>query len=74
MRAAIVAEAQSYAGLSYVWGGTSLEKGVDCSGLTMRVYEKFGISIGRTTRQQAVNGTEVDVSRMQPGDLVFYRG
>ena len=72
LRAAIVAEAQSHAGLSYVWGGTSLEKGVDCSGLTMRVYEKFGISIGRTTRQQAVNGTEVDVSRMQPGDLVFY--
>ncbi|QNM06311.1 C40 family peptidase [Qiania dongpingensis] len=72
LRAAVVAKAQSHAGLSYVWGGTDLGSGVDCSGLTMSVYAEFGVSIGRTTRQQAAGGREVAAADMQPGDLAFY--
>ncbi len=59
-------------GNPYVYGGTSLTNGADCSGFVMRVYEKFGISTGRNTRQQANNGREISVSEVQPGDLLFY--
>lgn len=71
-RSAIVAYAKQYVGNPYVYGGTSLTSGADCSGFVMRVYEKFGISTGRNTRQQANNGREISVSEVQPGDLLFY--
>ena len=71
-RSAIVAYAKQYVGNPYVYGGTSLTNGADCSGFVMRVYEKFGISTGRNTRQQANNGREISVSDVQPGDLLFY--
>ena len=71
-RSAIVAYAKQYVGNPYVYGGTSLTNGADCSGFVMRVYEKFGISTGRNTRQQANNGREISVSEVQPGDLLFY--
>ena len=72
-RSAIVAYAKQYVGNPYVYGGTSLTNGADCSGFVMRVYEKFGISTGRNTRQQANNGREISVSEVQPGDLRKWR-
>ena len=71
-RSAIVAYAKQYVGNPYVYGGTSLTNGADCSGFVMRVYEQFGISTGRNTRQQANNGREISLSEVQPGDLLFY--
>lgn len=57
---------------SYVWGGNSLSTGVDCSGLAQQIYKQLGISIPRTTYEQAKNGKQVSVSQIRPGDLVFY--
>lgn len=71
-RTAIVAYAKQFLGNPYVYGGTSLTEGADCSGFTMRIFEHFGIETGRTSRDQAVNGKEISISDVQPGDLVFY--
>ena len=71
-RDAVVAYAKQFVGNPYVYGGTSLTKGADCSGFVMRVYEKFGISTSRVSKDQANNGTEIPVSQIKPGDLVFY--
>lgn len=57
----------------YVYGGTSLTSGVDCSGFTMRVFEKFGISLPRTSREQARVGSSVSsLSQARVGDLICY--
>lgn len=58
----------------YVWGGNSLSRGVDCSGLVQQVYRQLGISVPRTTYQQAKHGKRVSINSLRPGDLVFYRG
>ena len=71
-RDAVVAYAKQFVGNPYVYGGTSLTKGADCSGFVMRVYEKFGISTSRISRDQANDGTEIPISQIKPGDLVFY--
>lgn len=71
-RDAVVSYAKQFVGNPYVFGGTSLTNGADCSGFVMRVYEKFGISTGRNSRQQANNVREIDISSVQPGDLLFY--
>ncbi len=71
-REAIIAYAKQFLGNPYVYGGSSLTDGTDCSGFTMRIYEHFGISTGRSSRDQAVNGKEIAVSDVQPGDLLFY--
>ena len=71
-RNAIVAYARQFLGGAYVYGGTSLTDGVDCSGFTMRIYEKFGYNIGRTSRDQAAKGKEISASDARPGDLFFY--
>ena len=71
-RSAIVAYAKQFVGNPYVYGGTSLTNGTDCSGFTQGVYAHFGISISRTSRAQANNGTRISVSDLQPGDLIFY--
>lgn len=71
-RTAIVAYAKQFLGNPYVYGGTSLTDGADCSGFTMKIFEHFGISTGRTSRDQAANGKEISLSSVQPGDLVFY--
>lgn len=71
-RTAIVAYAKQFLGNPYVYGGTSLTNGADCSGFTMRVYEHFGIDVGRTSRDQAANGKEISIDAVQPGDLLFY--
>ena len=68
----IVNYACQFVGNPYVWGGTSLTHGADCSGFTMKVLEHFGISIPRVSRDQARAGTRVTSDQMKPGDLVFY--
>ncbi|BBF42226.1 NPL/P60-family secreted protein [Lachnospiraceae bacterium KM106-2] len=72
VRAGMVSYAKQFLGNSYVWGGTSLTGGTDCSGFTMRIYQKFGYSISRTSRAQAHNGTSISLSQIKPGDLLFY--
>ena len=57
-----------------VWGGTSLEKGVDCSGFTMRILGKYGISLPHSSRAQPSYGTKISASEAKPGDLFFYGG
>lgn len=66
--------ALQFLGNPYVYGGTSLTNGTDCSGFTMRVYEHFGYSIPRTAAAQCAGLTNVDLSSIQPGDLLFYKG
>lgn len=70
--AGIVEYAKQFLGNPYVWGGTSLTNGADCSGFTMRIFEHFGYSLSRTSAAQSNNGTRVDLSDIQPGDLLFY--
>lgn len=71
-RSAVVAYAKQFIGNPYVYGGTSLTNGADCSGFTMSVFAHFGISTGRSSRDQAAKGKEIAVSAVQPGDLLFY--
>lgn len=61
-----------YVGSPYVYGGTSLTYGVDCSGFTQSVYKQFGVSLSRTSRTQFYDGVPVSVSELQSGDLLFY--
>ncbi|MBQ3666287.1 MAG: C40 family peptidase [Lachnospiraceae bacterium] len=68
----LIEYAKQFLGNPYVYGGTSLTNGTDCSGFTMRVFEHFGYSLSRTSREQAYNGTRVSLSEIQPGDLLFY--
>ncbi len=63
-----------FVGNPYVYGGTSLTKGTDCSGFTQSVYRHFGVSIPRTSAEQAHFGTEIPYDEMEPGDLVCYAG
>ena len=65
---AVVAEAQKYLGVPYLWGGTDPSKGLDCSGFTQWVYAQNGISIPRVTWQQF--GAAQKTSNPQVGDLV----
>ncbi|RGY99841.1 NlpC/P60 family protein [Clostridium sp. AM58-1XD] len=71
-RSAIVAYAKQFLGNPYVYGGTSLTSGADCSGFVMSVFEHFGITTGRSSRDQAAKGKEIPVYSVQPGDLLFY--
>ena len=66
--------ALQFVGNRYVWGGTSLTNGVDCSGFTMRVMEKFGVSLPHYSGSQAQMGKKVTSATMKPGDLIFYAG
>lgn len=72
VRVSLVNFALQYVGNRYVWGGTSLTKGVDCSGFTMKVYEQYGISLPHSSKAQANCGTRVKASEAKPGDLFFY--
>ena len=71
-RTAIVAYAKQFLGNPYVYGGTSLTTGADCSGFTQSVFAHFGITTGRSSRDQAAKGKEISMSAIQPGDLLFY--
>ncbi len=68
----VASYAVQFVGNPYVYGGTSLTEGADCSGFVMRIYADFGYSIPRTADVQATAGTEVSLSALYPGDLVFY--
>ena len=74
LRSRIVNYALQFVGNPYVWGGTSLTNGVDCSGFTMKVLQNFGISLPHYSGSQAKMGRAVKSSEMKPGDLVFYAG
>ena len=63
-----------FVGNPYVYGGTSLTKGADCSGFTYRIYSDFGYNIPRTSFQQRSAGTGVKYENAQPGDLICYDG
>ena len=71
-RNAVVAYAKQFLGNPYVYGGTSLTSGADCSGFTQSVFAHFGISTGRSSRDQAARGKSIPVSDAKPGDLLFY--
>lgn len=64
--------AKEFLGNPYVWGGTSLTKGADCSGYVMSIFKKYGVSLPHSSRAQANRGTVISVSDAKPGDLIFY--
>lgn len=64
--------AKQFLGNPYVWGGTSLTKGADCSGFVLSVFSKYGISLPHSSRAQANQGASISSSELKPGDLVFY--
>ena len=68
----LVSYAAQFVGNPYVWGGESLTNGCDCSGFTMLVYAKYGITLPHFAQSQAAYGTPVDKEDLQPGDLVFF--
>ena len=72
VRASVVSYALQFVGNRYVWGGTSLEKGVDCSGFTMRILGKYGISLPHSSRAQPSYGKKISASEAKPGELFFY--
>ena len=77
LRTTVISEAKKHLGLRYVWGGTSLSSGADCSGFIWAVYTKCGLSVKnlglpRTSRDMARDGRKVTSATIQPGDLVFY--
>lgn len=72
VRVDICQYAKEFIGNPYVWGGTSLTKGTDCSGFVMSVFKKYGVKLPRNSRAQANCGTAIKVSEAKPGDLIFY--
>lgn len=64
--------ALQFVGCPYVWGGTSLSGGSDCSGFVMSVYANFGVYLPHSSASQSGYGYEVSASEAQPGDLFFY--
>lgn len=70
----VVSYATQFVGNPYVWGGTSLTSGADCSGFVQSVYANFGVSLPRTSYEQQNAGYEVSYADAQPGDLICYGG
>ena len=68
----IVEYGKLFIGTPYVWGGNDLKNGVDCSGLTKKVFEGFDINISRLSYTQVNDGKRVAKSELRPGDLVFF--
>ena len=73
-RQEVIDYACQFIGNPYVWGGTSLTDGADCSGFVQSVYAHFGISLPRTSYEQRSAGYEVSYEDAQPGDLILYEG
>lgn len=72
VRVELVEYAKQFLGNPYVWGGTSLTKGADCSGFVLSVFKEFGVSLPHYSGSQAKQGKKISASELQPGDLVFY--
>ena len=72
VRVSLVQYAKQFVGNPYVWGGTSLTNGADCSGFTLSIFKKYGVSLPHHAASQAQLGTKISLSEAQPGDLVFY--
>ena len=72
VRVDLVEYAKQFLGNPYVWGGTSLTKGADCSGFVLSVFKKYGVKLSHSSRAQANEGTKISASDLLPGDLVFY--
>jgi cell wall-associated NlpC family hydrolase len=73
LRESLVQTARDFIGVPYLWGGTSSERGFDCSGLTMTVYQLNGLNLPRkSTRQFEVGSPVVSIRQLQKGDLVFF--
>lgn len=70
--AEIVSYAKQFIGTPYVWAGTNLKTGVDCSGFVYAVMRDFGISLNRSSASMASNGVEISRDQLQSGDLVFF--
>ncbi len=73
-RANIANTAVQYVGYPYVYGGNSLTGGIDCSGFSKQILAKFGVTLPRTSREQANCGRGISSAEMRPGDLIFYAG
>lgn len=72
---AVINYASQFVGNPYVWGGTSLTNGVDCSGFVMKVYEHFGVSLPHSSAALRSSGRAVSASEgLQPGDIICYDG
>lgn len=72
VRVDLVEYAKQFVGNPYVWGGTSLTKGADCSGFVMSVFKKYGVKLSHSSRAQANEGTKISTADLLPGDLIFY--
>ena len=72
LRADIVKYAVQFVGNPYVWGGTDLDNGADCSGFVQQVLAHFGINVPRASYMQVNQGKTVAFNVLQPGDLIFY--
>lgn len=70
----VVNYACQFVGNPYVWGGTSLTNGADCSGFIMSVYAKFGVSLPHSSAAMAGCGRGVSYSEAMPGDIICYAG
>jgi gamma-D-glutamyl-L-lysine dipeptidyl-peptidase len=72
LRAELVKTARRFIGVPYRWGGTDVEEGFDCSGLTLVCYRLNGLNLPRVSRSQYQAGRRVARDQLQPGDLVFF--
>lgn len=72
VRVDIVQYAKQFLGNPYVWGGTSLTNGADCSGFVLSILSKYGVSLPHSSAAQSQMGSAVSLSDVLPGDLVFY--
>ena len=71
-RVSLVQFALQFVGNRYVWGGTSLTNGIDCSGFTMQVYARYGVGLPHHAASQPAYGKRIRASEAKPGDLFFY--
>ncbi|MBU3161151.1 C40 family peptidase, partial [Clostridium frigoris] len=69
----IIANADKLIGIPYIWGGATTS-GFDCSGLVQYIYKSIGVTLPRTTYQQAGEGSAVSINNLEVGDLVFFIG
>ena len=72
IRSSVLEFASQFIGNPYVWGGTSLTEGADCSGFVQSIYAQYGYALPRIAEDQAQYGTKIPVEDAQPGDLIFY--